>query len=303
MNRLLVIGSLNMDTLIELSRAPEQGETVLGYGCMRQPGGKGANQAYAAGKLGGQVAMIGMVGSDDLGRLLKENLISVGVDISGVETAQDQPTGQAFVVLEQTGENRIMVIPGANSELYTSVIDLHTELFSSCDAVVLQLEIPMETVLYAAKKAKEKGKLVILDPAPAAGMLPDELLEFVDIIKPNETELEMISGMKVETYSDVIKAAETLLKKGVKVVVATRGKNGAIAVSKGYQEHFPAYKTPVVDTTAAGDSFTAAFSLHVSKDNFRQAVLYANRVASKVIQKKGAQASIPAKEEVSIDEM
>lgn len=298
MNNLLVIGSLNMDFLIEIQRMPEAGETVMGKEYLAQAGGKGANQAYAAGKLGAKVSMIGKVGDDSQGKHLLENLQMVGVDTSGIEISEAHPTGQAFVLLEETGENRIVVIPGANLDIQTEMIDRHTKLIDECDVVVMQLEIPLDVVIYAAKEAKKRGKIVILDPAPATGVLPDELLKNVDIIKPNETELEEISGVQVISQDDVKKAAEKLLEKGTGAVVATRGNQGAVVVAKDYVETFPAMQVSVVDTTAAGDSFTAALAVLVTKDSFRQAITFANLAASYTVQRKGAQSSVPSMEEI-----
>lgn len=298
MNRLLIIGSLNMDFLIETEKVPVKGETILGENCSWVPGGKGANQSFAAGKLGGTVAMIGAIGTDEYGRELKKNLNAAGVNLEGVEELEDFGTGKAFVMLEGSGENRIIVIPGANHAVLPQMIDRHERLMDECDAVVLQMEIPIETVLYAARRAKEKGKRVILDPSPVPPHFPNELFENVDVMKPNETELEYLSGMKCGREEELQKAAQCLIQKGVKTVVATRGSKGAYVASGNYREFFPASKVQVVDTTAAGDGFVSAFSLVFSGDNFAEAVKFANKVAEKVVQKKGAQTSMPERNEM-----
>ncbi len=289
-----------MDALIEVQYMPKAGETIMGRECLTQAGGKGANQAYAAGKLGVPVAMIGKVGADAYGEALIDNLKRAGVEVSGIEISKNFPTGRAFVMLEQNGENRIVVIPGANQDIQPEMITRHNKLLDACDVVVMQLEIPLDVVVYAAKEAKKRGKLVILDPAPASRNLPNELLKNVDIIKPNETELSEISGVLIKTKEEMEFAASELLKRGVRAVVATRGEKGVFVAAEGYQEYFSAEKVPVVDTTAAGDSFTSALASFVSKERFREAVLFANRVASYTVQKKGAQASLPSINEIKM---
>ena len=298
MNKLLVVGSLNMDFVVQLARAPEGGETVLGRSFVLVPGGKGANQAYTAGKLGGSVTMIGAVGQDIYGETLLENLRVAGVDTSGVERFADCATGSAFISVDDAGENRITVVPGANARVDCALLQRHIDLFDQCDIVVMQMEIPLETIVCAAKLARERGKTVILDPAPAPDSLPDELYRTVDIIKPNEIELSQLSGLPTGNPADAQTAAQELLRRGVRAVIPTLGNKGALVVTRDGTRSYAARSVQPVDTTAAGDSFTAAFALTLSEEDYGPAVCFANDVAALVIQKKGAQTSIPTLEEV-----
>lgn len=176
MKKILVVGSLNMDFVIGVQKIPVPGETILAKAMRLVPGGKGANQAYAAAKLGGQVAMIGAVGDDPFGRQLTSNLAEVGVDISGIETLPGCPTGNAMITVEEQGENAIIVVPGANAHLTTEMIDKHIRLVDVCDIIIMQLEIPLDVVSYVKKLGMERGKQIILDPAPAKTGLPDSFL-------------------------------------------------------------------------------------------------------------------------------
>ena len=180
MKKILVIGSLNMDITLRMERAPEAGEKLTADSMVASPGGKGANQAYAAGKLGGDVAMLGAVGQDAYGEELIANLASVDVDVSGIQKIADVSTGTAVIYVEQTGENRIVLVTGANGMVDRAYIDAHMDKIAACDIVILQLEIPLDTVVYAAKKAKGLGKTVIVDPAPAVPDIPKELWAYVD---------------------------------------------------------------------------------------------------------------------------
>ncbi len=299
MRKILVIGSLNMDSVIETEHMPQLGETISGKSISLIPGGKGANQAYAAGKLGGSVAMIGAVGADSFGDTLKQNLASVNVDISGLSSLKDVPTGQAFIAVEETGENSIIIISGANARMTRGLIDQHRQLLEECDIVVMQLEIPIETVEYVKQLAVSMGKTVILDPAPAVSDLPDHFWQGIDYIKPNETELSILTGSKPETYEDLVEAARRMQRKGVKNVVVTLGEKGCMLVQQDNVRLFPAFKVNAVDTTAAGDSFTAAFALALSRgQSCEDAILLGQKVSSISVTRKGAQTSIPTMDEV-----
>lgn len=299
MNRILVVGSLNMDFVIDVAHMPLAGETILGKNVTLVSGGKGANQAYAAGKLGGSVQMIGAVGNDMYGKMLKDNLETVGVDTSGIETMEGVPTGNAFITVDGQGENCIIVIQGTNACITKEMIDRHMELIDNCDMVIMQLEIPIEIVDYVKKIAKKKGKTVILDPAPAKEGLPEEFFRGFDIVKPNETEIRTLVGRNLETTNDLISGARELLEKGVGKVIITLGGEGALLVTKEHSEHFPAGKAKVVDTTAAGDSFTAAFAVALGEGkSYEEAIRFGNRVSGIVVTKKGAQTSIPTIAEV-----
>lgn len=298
MSNLLIVGSLNMDTVINVKDMPKPGETVLGKNYELCPGGKGANQAYAAGKLGADVSMIGLVGKDDNGMKLLLNLQSVGVNTSGIQTLDNITSGTAFITVDDEGENSIIVISGANYELRKEHIDNHMDLIDQCDAVIVQLEVPIDVVTYLARIAKSKNKLVILDPAPAPTNLPLELIKNVDIMKPNETELHALTGMKTESIEQIVQASRSLIEQGVKKVIVTVGSKGTVLVTENDYKIFPPRKVAAVDTTAAGDSFTAAFATKLIEGfSYDDAIKFANIVSSIVVTRKGAQNSMPSYEE------
>ena len=265
------------------------------------PGGKGANQAYAIGRLGGQVSMIGAVGQDESGQILKKNLDSVGVNTDCVMELSDVSTGNAVITVDQEAENSIIVLQGANAELTTAHIDAFKEMISEADVVLMQLEIPVEVVEYTAKMASEMGKTVILDPAPAVPDLPETLLKYIDVIKPNETELSVLSGMPVTNLEEAAAAAKKLLKKGVAKVIVTMGADGSLLVTEDEIRHFPSEKVKAIDTTAAGDSFIAAFVVAITGGkSCEEAIVYGNRISAVTVTRKGAQTSIPDKTEVPL---
>ncbi|WP_196592321.1 ribokinase [Pectinatus frisingensis] len=298
MKKILVVGSLNMDFSIEISKFPRNGETVLGKTMSLIPGGKGANQAYAAAKLGGNVSMIGAVGDDSFGEMLVSNLQLVNVDTSGIACIKGVPTGNAFVMIEPDGNNRIIVIQGANKCIDCTAIDKNIRLIDACDVVIVQLEIPIEVVAYVCKEAKRRNKIVVLDPAPAIKNFPLDIFKYVDVIKPNETELAILTGHETECRDDILAAGKVLIQRGAKVVVATLGGSGAVLIKKDMHQFFPAKKVDAVDTTAAGDCFTAAFALAFNGNNSEYAIKFAGRVSSIVVTRKGAQSSIPSSAEL-----
>ncbi|WP_294145075.1 ribokinase [uncultured Clostridium sp.] len=304
MEQIVVVGSLNMDFAVEVKEMPEKGETILGKKVSLIPGGKGANQAYAVSRLGKKVQMIGAVGTDIFGDKLVGNLEKAGVGTEGICRVENRESGQAFVFVNEAGENSITVIQGANQDLTEARVDENEERIDRCDAVVMQLEVPVPTVVHTAQVARKKGKLVYLDPAPARPDLPDELFASVDIMKPNETELKILTGMEVSTGEEIILAAKSLLKKGVGAVIVTLGEKGCVLVTEKLVKEFPARKVKAVDTTAAGDSFTAGFLAAYEPDgekreeNLEEALLFAGKVSAIAVTRKGAQSSIPTLAEV-----
>ena len=293
MKKILVVGSLNMDYSIKTSKMPNVGETVLGKEYTLNPGGKGANCAYALGRLGADISMLGMVGLDENGKILKNNLKEVNVNDKNIKEINDS-TGVAFVTVDEDGDNSIIVISGANSKVDKSFIDENIALIKDSDIIVMQLEIPIDTVLYVSKLAKEYGKTVILDPAPARNDLPLELYKNIDIIKPNETEVLTLTGK-----DDIGNASLDLIEKGCKNVIVTLGSEGSLLVTKDGITKYDAEKVDVVDTTAAGDTFTGALAFALSNDKeLDEAIKFANKVSSIVVTRKGAQESIPSYEEV-----
>ena len=301
MKKILVIGSLNMDFSIKTPKMPVPGETIIGESFHLNPGGKGANQAFAIGKLGADVSMLGMVGNDEYAKLLKQNLESVNVNTQGIIEQNNTSTGVAFVTVDSNGENSIIVISGANEKVNTEFIDENINLIDDADIIVMQLEIPVDVVTYVARIAKEKNKLVVLDPAPARADLPDELFSYVDIMKPNETELSILTGVDTSNDDNIIKAGKSLVEKGVKNVIVSLGGRGSILVNKDYNKKFNSLGLTPIDTTAAGDSFTAALVSYLASDkSLEEAIQFGHVVSSIVITKKGAQESIPSLEEVRL---
>ena len=297
MSKILVIGSLNMDHIVHVPHMVKQGETILVEDDLRfVPGGKGANQAYAIGKLGGDVCMLGKVGKDEAGKSMLQNLSEVAVDTSKIELS-DASTGTAWICVNEEGDNSIVVIPGANKQVDIPYIEKNLSEIQKSELLILQLEIPVETVCFAAKEAKQRGKLVILDPAPAKAGLPAELFSYVDILKPNETELAILTGMDASTkVEDMVKELRKLYKG---TLVVSMGEKGVLIDDGERSSRLPARKTTVVDTTAAGDSFVAGMALKlVENKSLEEAIGYAQKLASIVVSRSGAQSSIPTAKEV-----
>ncbi|MGI6254951.1 MAG: ribokinase [Acutalibacter sp.] len=299
MKRILVIGSMNMDFVTSLSHMPVVGETVLAQGLEFIPGGKGANQAFAMGRLGGSVTMLGSVGADTYGEKLCENLAYAGVDVSHVLRSAHASTSMAVIGVTPQGDNSIIVLPGANGCVDPAYLQENHRLLEECDLVVMQLEIPLETVVYAAQEAKRLGKTVVLDPAPAVPDLPVELYPCLDLIKPNETELSILVG-RPYTSETLRECAGLLQEKGVKNVLVTLGGEGSYLLKEdGTEMRLPAKPVKVVDTTAAGDSYLAGLCVGLSQgQSLEEAVELAGEVANIVVTRRGAQTSIPTLEEV-----
>ncbi len=299
MRKILVIGSLNLDIVAQVDHTPEAGETILSGKMEMNPGGKGANQACALGKLGADIKMLGVVGEDVYADMELQSLLKANVDVSRIIRRKDTDTGIALIAVDRKGDNSIIVIPGANATLTTEDIEQNLDLIKESDIVILQLEIPLDTVIYAAKKAKEYGNIVILDPAPVPKVFPEELYRYVDLIKPNETELEMLTS--IENVTKYLEEATSFLReKGVKDVLVTLGENGVyVNGSECGKIKIPARKVCAIDTTAAGDSFTAALAVKLAEGtDMIEAVRFANNVSAMVVTRKGAQSSIPTLEEV-----
>ena len=295
---ILVIGSLNMDLSIDLAKMPVTGETILGRGIAYKAGGKGANQACAAGKLGGRVRMLGCVGQDEFGQKLVKSLSESGVETDYIKESRDLPTGTAVIYVDDNGDNSIVVIPGANMACDIEYLKAQDEQFHWCDYVVLQMEIPYEAVWYSVKRAKELGKMVILNPAPAPDEIPEEILSLVDYLTPNETEIIALNG---KSKDDIREGAEKLLSRGVSNVIATLGDRGALLVNRYGETFYPARKVVSVDTTAAGDCFNGAVVAALAEGQSEaEAILFANIASSIAVTRKGAQESLPIREEVAV---
>jgi ribokinase len=302
MAKITVVGSLNMDLVAVAPRIPVAGETITGSDFFTVPGGKGANQAYAAAKLGGETAMLGRVGSDDFGRAMKKNLADVGCQLSGVRDVPG-PSGVALIFVAETGANSIVVAPGANHKLTANDIAADSALFDGCSVALLQLETTLETVIAAARFAKLRGARVILDPAPApASGLPDELLKAVDILTPNETEAAMLAGLPPHplTAEEAGQIARTLQAKGTPTVIVKLGEQGCLLADGDKQQLIPSPKVKAVDTTAAGDVFNAALAVALSEGkDLAAACAFATKAGSVSVTRRGAQSSAPSRNEVA----
>lgn len=296
---ILVVGSLNMDLVIRVKKLPLIGETILGEDILYIPGGKGANQACAIGRLGGKVTMLGCVGSDNFGRMQKEQLTSCNVDVSCFKESIEKSTGTAVIYIDVKGDNTIVVIPGANNECDVAYLKEHDQLFRQSDYILLQMEIPKEAIAYALSRAKELGKTVILNPAPAPDSISDEMLNMIDYIIPNETELMKLSQVESSDLESIKEGAKVLLAKGVKNVIVTMGERGCLFVNEKTTDHYPTRQVDAVDSTAAGDCFCGAFIVGLAEGKtVCEAIKLANTASSIVVTRKGAQSSIPTREEV-----
>jgi ribokinase len=299
MPRIAVIGSLNMDLIVRAPRIPKPGETILGADDLHMiPGGKGANQAYASARLGAEVAMIGRVGDDTFGEQLINSLKKTGVETQHIIHDSDASTGIALIVVEEGGQNSIVVSSGANGHVTPSDVSRAEPVIRSADLILLQLEIPLPAVIKAAQCAKNHGVKVILNPAPAQ-QLPAELLSLTDILIPNETETAMLSGCDVDTDDGVRQAASGLLQSGLKTIIMTRGSRGASLITENEIEHFPAFPVEPVDTTAAGDAFVGSFAVAFAEGrSLTEAVRCGNAAGALASTKAGAQPSMPCRDDL-----
>lgn len=295
---IVVIGSLNMDMVVRTNRAPEAGETLMGQVFTLSPGGKGANQAVAAARMGAEVTMIGRVGKDTFGSEMLEIIKREGIDIEHISTSETQATGVASIVLEESGENRIIVVPGANIDLNVDDIQVLESVISQAELIVLQLEMDLTMSEHAIAIAHRHGIPVILNPAPAR-VLKDEMLAQVSYITPNETEAGILTGMIVDSIETAEQAARILLQKGVQNVIVTLGSKGALIVNAEGAKAIPGFPVQAVDTVAAGDSFNGALAQQlVLGKSLEEAVSFANAVGALAVGKEGAIPSLPQLSEV-----
>lgn len=294
MKKICVIGSINMDLVIETEYPPVMGETVFGKDFKTVPGGKGANQAVAAAMLENDVFFIGAVGKDSFGEQLKENLKSFNVDVSGVECTGT--SGIAMIVVSG-GDNTIILESGANNEVTPEFIDRNIDYIKKCNIVILQLEIPPETVLYAMKTAKKLCKTVLLNPAPVSGF-NSEMLEYTDILVANEHEATAMLDIEINDIETAKIACRKYLETGTKQAIITLGSNGCVYNVGNEITHAEAFKVKAVDSTAAGDSFIGAFCAKFDTVEMDTAVRYAQATSAIVVSRKGASTSIPTRKEV-----
>ncbi|OMD05313.1 ribokinase [Paenibacillus odorifer] len=295
---IVVIGSLNMDMVVRTNRSPDAGETLIGQAFALSPGGKGANQAVAAARLGAEVSMIGRVGKDTFGSEMLEIIRNEGIHIEHISVSEHQATGVASIIIEEDGENRIIVVPGANIELTVEDIQALEAVISQTKIIVLQLEMDLAMSEQAIAIAHRKGIPVILNPAPAR-VLKDEMLAQVSYLTPNETEAGILSGMTVDSAETAEQAARILLQKGVQNVIVTLGSKGALIVNAEGAKAVPGFPVKAVDTVAAGDSFNGALAQQlVLGKTLEEAVSFANAVGALAVGKEGAIPSLPQLSEV-----
>ncbi|NND09150.1 MAG: ribokinase [Saprospiraceae bacterium] len=296
--KITVVGSSNTDMVVKVRRLPKPGETIIGHTFFTAAGGKGANQAVAAAKAGGEVSFIAKVGNDAFGEQAIQGFAKVGIDTRHVSIDPDRPSGVAQIMVDDAGENCIVVAPGANMSLLPADIDVCWETITNADIVLMQLESPIETISYLLSRAKETETKYILNPAPAMP-LSKELLASLYLITPNETEAALLTGLEVETDQQVEAAGIKLLDQGVENVIITRGAHGATLVDQRGYHHIGSFSVAAVDTTAAGDVFNGALCVAIAAgERLPEACRFANAAAALSVTKDGAQPSAPSRPEI-----
>lgn len=297
MGKITVVGSMNMDLVVNTDEIPKVGETLLGNSLLQIPGGKGANQGVALAKMGQRVNFLGKVGEDAFGDQLLFSMKKAGVNIEHIEREKTS-TGIAVINVDKNGDNNIVVILGANNLVDKAYLNRHLKAFEEAEIILFQLEIPLETVKEGLTISKKLGKTTILNPAPAME-LDDEIIKNIDILIPNEHELGRIAKMEVVGEESIIKASKILLDKGIKKIIVTLGSRGVFYIDRSENKFIPAYDVPVLDTTAAGDSFIGGFTAsYMENKDIKKAIDMGQKTAALAIQKTGAQSSIPNREEV-----
>ena len=296
--RILVVGSINVDIVALTERLPTPGETVTGGTLLINHGGKGANQAVAARRLGADVRFIGCVGDDTFGSELRQSMAAEGIGVEGLATIAGVNSGTAVIVVDAAGRNQIAVASGANLRLTVDWVARFPEDFAWAQVVICQLEVPLDTVLWTLRTARQHGAITVLNPAPAQPV-PPELWPLVDDLTPNEVEAAQVSGLPLSVLSDAGHVARALLARGPRVVILTLGGQGAFIGTPGDMVHVPAFPVTVVDTTAAGDAFNGAFAVALAEGcPLKEAVRFANAAAGLACTQRGAQNSLPVRRQV-----
>ena len=296
--KLVVLGSINADHILNLDSFPTPGETVTGTQYQIAFSGKGANQAVAAGRSGADIAFIACTGDDDTGERVRQQLISDNIDVAPVSVIANESTGVALIFVNGEGENVIGIHAGANAALSPALVDAQRERIAQASALLMQLESPVESVLAAARIAHENQTIVALNPAPARE-LSDELLALVDIITPNETEAEKLTGINVASDEDAARAAQALHAKGIDTVIITLGSRGVWASVNGDGRRVPGFKVKAIDTIAAGDTFNGALMTALLENRaLDEAIRFAHAAAAIAVTRKGAQPSVPWRNEI-----
>lgn len=297
MSEVLVVGSINMDLVVKTDEIPKIGETLLGSELLQIPGGKGANQGAAIAKLRNDVTFLGKVGNDVYADVMLKSMEDSGVDISHIERCNTN-TGIAVINVDKHGNNNIVVISGANGFVDKDYLQMNIEVFKSSKIVLFQLEIPIDSVKEGLIIAKKLGKTTILNPAPARD-LDDEIINNIDILIPNEHELQRLSKVNITDDESLLEASKLLLNKGIKQIIVTLGSRGVLYVTKDEHSFYKAYKVDAVDTTAAGDSFIGGFtSAYIKGSSIEESITRGQAAAALAVQKIGAQSSLPTLEEV-----
>ncbi|MDT2612915.1 ribokinase [Enterococcus dongliensis] len=301
MNTITVIGSINLDRTIRVKQMPKPGETMHTKEIFSAGGGKGANQAVAAKRSEAATNFIGAVGNDAAGEMMRGLLSDEGIELAGVQTLEKQATGQAYIIVDDQGENSIMIHSGANNVFTPQQVQEQANMIKASDFIIAQFESTLESTVEAFKIARSAGVKTILNPAPALENVPEELLKVTDMIIPNETETEILTGIEVTDEDSLKAAADHLHQLGIEAVIITIGSKGAYYDVQGRNGIIPAFKVDAVDTTAAGDTFIGAMSSVLMKDfsNLEQAIKYGNKASSVTVQRFGAQPSIPYKNELN----
>lgn len=299
MNNVTVVGSLNVDTTMKIKRMPLPGETISTLGKSSAAGGKGANQAVSAARSGAQTFFVGEVGKDQGGEMMVSDLKDNGIDVSGIKVNERVGTGSAAILLDENGQNSILVYGGANQRLSAEDVEAAKEQIVDADFVVAQFETPQAATIRAFQLAKENGVTTILNPAPAQKINPD-LLKLTDLIIPNETESAALTGIIITDETSMLMSAAKFAQMGVRNLIITVGAKGAFYCTQDGYNFIPAFTVDAVDTTAAGDTFIGALSSQLKPDmsNIEKALVYAQRASSLAVQKMGALPSIPTKDQV-----
>jgi len=295
---IIVVGSLNMDLVMRTPRVPVGGETLNGHEFCTLPGGKGANQAVACARLGGKVGMIGQVGTDGFGNTLRDGLSADGIDVSGVKQTASVGTGVAMILVEDIGQNRIVLASGANGILSPADIDAQSAAIKNAAMLVVQLEVPMPVVLHAMEIAHTAGVPVLLNPAPAV-VLPESIWSQVDILVPNESEASLLAGISVHDAASAFAAARIFRQRGVGCVLVTLGEQGVAVLDDTGERHIPAQVVKAVDTTAAGDTFIGGLAAGLIEGmSLNEAVSLGQKASALCVTRHGAQPSIPYRREL-----
>jgi ribokinase len=295
-----VFGSLNMDLVCRTPRLPQPGETILGTDFKTLPGGKGANQAVAAARLGAAVAMVGRVGKDAFGQQLLNGLQNAGVDASGVMVDAGAPTGVAAIAVDDSGHNTIVVVSGANGRVDDQDVDRLVARLQPGDSLLLQFEVPLPAVIAAANAAQAQGVTVIVDPAPARGDLPAEFFKAIDILTPNQIEASQLTGMSITDIPTATAAACRLVQRGVAIAVVKLGSQGAVVATEDHSFHQSALPVNAIDTVAAGDAFNGGLAVALAEGmDLEEAVQFASAVAAASAMVSGAQGSMPERSQVA----